>query len=143
MLRHEPLQNGNWVHTLNDGYVKVSGMTKTKIAYHDSYGKFKWVRKEVVYPAHITEEVLEKNGFFKGSLPGVDGEPCWTLTETKNMQERRFVRLWWYDGVKNKNTGVWMVDVKGPYTTIHRTVKFVHELQIAMQFGFIDKKIEL
>lgn len=143
MLRHEPLQNGNWVHTLNDGYVKVSGMTKTKIAYHDKYGRFRWVRKEQVALVPVTEEILERNEFAKGNIPGIDDEPCWTLTETKNTREQRFVSLWWFDGVKNKNTGVWMVDVKGLYTTIHRTVKFVHELQIMMKLGFIDKKIEL
>lgn len=143
MLRHEPLQNGNWVHTLNDGYVKVSGMTKTKIAYHDRYGKFKWVRKEVVFPVHVTEEILENNGFAKGNIPGIDDEPCWTLTETKNTCEQRFVSLWWFDGVKHKDSGVWMVDVKGPYITIHRTVRFLHELQIMMKSGLVDKKIEL
>lgn len=143
MLRHEQIEMGCWVSVPKEGFVKVKGMTKTKIAYHDKYGRFRWVRKEQVDLVPVNEEILENNGFSKGNLPGIDDEPCWTLPEAKNMQEHRFVRLWWYDGVKNKSTGVWMVEVNGPYTTIHRMVKFVHELQIAMRFGLIDKKIEL
>lgn len=140
MLRHEPLQNGNWVRTLNDGYVKVSGMTKTKIAYHDKYGRFRWVRKEQVVLVPVTEEILERNGFSKGNIPGIDDEPCWTL---KNTREQRFVSLWWFDGVKHKDSGIWMAEVKGPYITIHRAIRFVHELQIMMKLGLVEKKIEL
>jgi len=143
MLRHEQIEMGCWISVPKEGFVKVNGMTKTKIAYHDKYGRFRWVRKEQVVLVPVTEEILENNGFAKGNIPGIDDEPCWTLTETKNMCEQWFVSLWWFDGVKHKDSGVWMVDVKGPYITIHRTVRFLHELQIMMKSGLVDKKIEL
>lgn len=143
MLRHEPLENGNWVYTQCDGYVRVSGMTKTKIAYHDRNGKFKWIRKESVFAIPITEKILRDNGFIDGELPGVDNEPCWTLTEMDNIHNQRFVRLYWFDGVKNKENGILMIDVKGPYTTIHRAIRSVHELQIAMRFGMMKAEITM
>ena len=81
----------------------------------------------------ITIEILEKNGFKKF----VAGQYIWPM-ENKEI----FVCIAPMKGLPNAN-GKWLVAIKNGYTDTKIAVTYVHELQRALTFCGVYKKIDV
>lgn len=139
----EELMIGDWVHLpsimsdevfpiqvyeiLNDGVKYICG------------GKKMQVRYEQIQPIPLTVEILEKNGFEKFPFHHIKNQHVWSF----HQDMRIFVDLSTRKLNDNPVNG-WSISISSTCTSemIHK-IDYVHELQHALKFSKIDKKIEL
>lgn len=156
MLKVEELSIGDWVNILNyhwDGrpYTgQVSGIMKKPGTYYLQFGSALSAEIDICEPIPITEEILEKNGFYFGytssmedsinniphDIPVVIPEKTWCYDEGDGEIT--------IDFPTESDGGSICISYADKYMElIFDDVVFLHELQHALKLCGILKNIEL
>ena len=143
-MKAEELMIGDWL--FYKGQVaafpfKVEQITKKKVGYHAEpcENRMHYLILSECDPIPLTPEILEKNGFEKFPFHHIKNQHVWSF----HQDMRIFVDLSTRKLNDNPVNG-WSISISSTCTSemIHK-IDYVHELQHALKFSKIDKKIEL